>query len=113
MSTNRRKFLRNIALGSGALSLGLPAIAHDNSYEEEALIRSYSTAAGKQRFNMSGYAAPKIERVKIGFIGLGNRGSGAVQRIANIQGIEITALCDKHADRVAKSQTALDKKGIK
>jgi predicted dehydrogenase len=113
MSTNRRKFLRNIALGSGALSLGLPAIAHDNSYEEQALVRSYSSAAGKQRFNMSGYAAPKIERVKIGFIGLGNRGSGAVQRIANIQGIEITALCDKHADRVTKSQTALDKKGLK
>ena len=28
----------------------------------------------KQRFNMSGYAAPKIEKVRIGIIGLGNRG---------------------------------------
>jgi predicted dehydrogenase len=113
MATDRRKFLRNITLGSGALSLGLPALAADHSYEEQALMRSYESALGRQRFNMSGYAAGKIDIVRIAFIGLGNRGSGAIQRISNIQGIDIVALCDKHADRVTKSQGTLEKKGIK
>jgi predicted dehydrogenase len=69
-------------------------------------------ASGKQRFNMCGYAAPKIDKVRIGFIGLGMRGADAVQRIAYIGGIEIKALCDKYEDRVTKSQAALEKRGL-
>ena len=30
--------------------------------------------AHKQRFNMCGYAAPKVETVRIGIIGIGRRG---------------------------------------
>ncbi len=32
-----------------------------------------------QKFNMSGYAAPALPVVRVGFIGLGDRGSGAVE----------------------------------
>ena len=112
MSTNRRKFLRNIALGSGAVAAGLTSWAMPDSANEEALLRTYDWAAERQRFNMSGYAAPKIDKVRIAFIGLGMRGSGAVQRISNIDGIEIKAICDKMEDRVAKSQEVLVKKGF-
>jgi len=36
-------------------------------------------------FNMSGYAAPALEKVCIGFVGLGNRGPNAVERMSRIE----------------------------
>src|SRR5690606_8973897 len=62
--------------------------------------------------NMCGYAAPKLETVRIGFIGLGMRGPGAVTRMARIEGVEIKALCDKDASRAAKAQEILAKQGL-
>jgi predicted dehydrogenase len=100
MNPTRRKFLRNISLGAGALATGLEARS-----EEAAM------PTAPARFNMCGYAAPKIDKVRIGIIGLGQRGSGAVERLSFIEGVEITALCDKYPDRVEKSQAVLKKMG--
>lgn len=108
MTSNRRDFLRNVTLGTGAIATGLPAFAaNDNSIENAAMQRA--AVAG---FNMSGYAAPKIETVRIGFVGLGNRGPGAVTRISHIEGVEIKALCDKRPERVANAQKILEKAGL-
>jgi predicted dehydrogenase len=60
---------------------------------------------------MCGYAAPKLNIVRIGIVGLGMRGSGAVERLSYIDGVEITALCDKYPDRVTKAQKTLEKMG--
>lgn len=54
---------------------------------------------------MSGYNAPKLNKVRIGFIGLGNRGPGAVNRMSHIEGVEIKGLCDirrKNAEAIQK-----------
>lgn len=51
-------------------------------------------------FNMSGFAAPALEKVRIGFVGLGNRGPGAVVRMSKIEGVEIKALCDLRPERI-------------
>ncbi|MEA4919148.1 Gfo/Idh/MocA family protein [Proteiniphilum sp.] len=59
-----------------------------------------------------GLVAPKIDTVRVGFIGLGMRGPGAVQRFTHIPGTKIIALCDLHADRVEKAQGILDKAGL-
>lgn len=56
-----------------------------------------------QQFNMHGFSAPNLDRVRIGFIGVGSRGSGTVQRLANIEGVEITALCDLLPGNVQKA----------
>lgn len=66
--------------------------------------------AGQQ--HVVGMVTPKLEKVRVGFIGLGMRGPGAVERFANIPGVEIKALCDLHADRVEKSQQILKKAGL-
>ena len=108
MKSNRRKFLRNISLGTGALTIGLPSFAKvKNEKEKKDEIVDY----GKQQFNMCGYAAPKLDTVRIGIVGLGMRGSGAVERLSYIDGVEITALCDKYPDRVGKAQKTLEKMG--
>lgn len=99
MSSNRRKFIRNISLGAGVLATGLESSA---SIKHPSEIKSSS-------FNMSGFAAPKLDIVRIGIVGLGQRGSGAVERLSYIDGVEITALCDKYPDRVTAAQKTLEK----
>lgn len=53
-----------------------------------------------------------IPVVRVGFIGLGMRGPGAVKRFAHIPGVEIKALCDIRPDRVDISQQILRDKGL-
>ena len=79
MKSNRRKFLRNLSLGTGALSIGIPSLAKIEPNEEGI---NAVPDHGKQSFNMSGYAAPKMDVVRIGIVGLGMRGPGAVQRLS-------------------------------
>lgn len=59
-----------------------------------------------------GLTTPKIETVRVGFIGLGQRGPAAVRRFTHIPGVEIVALCDLHADRVEKTQKILESAGL-
>ena len=109
MASNRRDFLRNTILGTGMLATGFAS--HASSPESEANSSGRSKKP-KQQFNMSGYAAPKLDKVRIGFVGLGQRGPGAVERMSYIEGVEITALCDQYDDRVEKMQRLLEKQGL-
>ena len=109
MDKNRRKFLRSIAVGGGVLATGMPSLAAYNGASDEQVERSQQRETKGARFNMSGYAAPKIETVRIGIVGLGQRGSDAVERLSYIDGVEIVALCDKYPDRVAAAQKTLEK----
>ena len=53
------------------------------------------------------YAAPPLDTVRIGFIGLGMRGPGAVERMCQIDGTKIVALCDVEQDRVESASGIL------
>ena len=59
-----------------------------------------------------GLTTPQLDTVRVGFIGLGMRGPGAVARFAHIPGAQIVALCDLHPERVEKTQLILDKAGL-
>jgi len=109
MQSNRRKFLRGVALGTGALATGLPVFAKVKTDEEDRIPDSVDH--GYQQFNMCGYAAPKIDNVRIAVIGLGMRGSDAVERLSYIEGAQVTVLCDKIPDRVEAAQKTLEKMG--
>ena len=109
MTSNRRDFLRNTILGTGMLATGLAGHAASLSSESGT---SKSDRHHKQRFNMSGYAAPKLDKVRIGFVGLGQRGPGAVERMSYIEGVEIVGLCDQYEDRVEAMQKLLEKQGL-
>ncbi|MBA4411506.1 MAG: Gfo/Idh/MocA family oxidoreductase [Bacteroidota bacterium] len=109
MASNRRDFLRNTLLGTGMLATGIASHAVSPNLETNAERKGKNQ---KQRFNMSGFAAAKLEKVRIGFIGLGQRGPGAVDRMSFIEGVEIVGLCDQYNDRVEKCQKVLEKKGL-
>jgi hypothetical protein len=100
MSNNRRDFLK--LAGLGLITATVPATGAMASL---SLPKGFSRS---QRFNMCGYAAPKLDKVRIGFIGLGMRGPGAVHRMSKIEGVEISALCDIRPEAVAKVKKDLE-----
>ena len=59
-----------------------------------------------------GLITPKLDTVRVGFIGLGMRGPGAVERFTHIPGTKIVALCDLYEERVEKTQAILDRAGL-
>lgn len=67
-------------------------------------------APGQQ--SVLGLAVDPIEVVRVGFVGLGMRGPGAVERFTHLDGIEIKALCDLLPERVESSQKILADKGL-
>lgn len=98
---SRKDFLKLTGLaglaGTGVFTTGNQHRRHDNPFHPDHT----------QNFNMSRYAAPKLDRVRIGIIGIGNRGSGAVRRLSRIEGTEITALCDLIPEKVESALETL------
>ncbi len=102
MKKNRRTFLK---IGSLA---GLSALSGWSS-ESTGATRRTNTTRNPANVNMSGYAAPALDTVRIGFVGLGNRGPGAVVRMSKIEGVEIKALCDLRPERIRHVEQLLEK----
>lgn len=81
---SRRELLQATAATGAALALSSKAKPH--------------MAVPKQKGkSVAGYAAPKMDRVRAGFIGVGARGSGHVAQMLLLEGVEIKAICDNHA----------------
>lgn len=45
---------------------------------------------------MQGFVAPKLDRVRAAFIGVGARGSGHVAQMLLLDGVDVVAICDTH-----------------
>ena len=59
-----------------------------------------------------GLTVPAMDTVRVGFVGVGMRGSSAVERYTYIPGVRINALCDVEADRVENAQKTLEDRGF-
>jgi hypothetical protein len=101
MKTNRRDFLKL----TGLVGVGLTGarITGCTATEEPFKLNQ------RQSFNMSGYAAPKLEIVRIGVIGLGGRGMEAIRRLRRIGGVNITAISDMEPNRINLALESLAK----
>ncbi|NVK49448.1 MAG: Gfo/Idh/MocA family oxidoreductase [Cyclobacteriaceae bacterium] len=103
-SNRRREFLKSAsAAGMGFFGLGNVAAQSQSLLPWEA---QYGNER-EQLFNMCGYAAPKLDIVRVGIVGLGMRGPGAVDRLSKIEGVEIKALCDLLPERAEKAKQSL------
>lgn len=113
MKNNRRNFLKITGMASVGMTgvgvLPLNAYASDAGIKQKFRVtEKYARKKHKQLFNMSGYAAPKLETVRIGFIGLGNRGPAAVLRMSKIEGVEIKALCDLRPEKAEEAKKKIE-----
>jgi len=113
---NRRTFIQASGAGiAGAGVAGASILAgRPKAAEQSALdhIRQQSQRQRAQRFNMSGYRAPRINTVRIGFIGLGSRGPGHARNMSLLEGIEIKALCDLVPDEAEKARKGIEFAGF-
>ncbi len=80
-------------------------------YREDGIIKTLVPKRAEGQENMLAYAAPAMDKVRVGVIGLGMRGPGAVKRFCFIEGAEVTALCDIEKDRVENAAQILADNG--
>ncbi len=99
MRNNRRDFLKStgiagIGLAGASVLNGCAATKTTGADSHLSHIREQAVKSHTQRFNMHGYAAPKLDRVRIGYIGIGIRGAETVMLTSHIEGVDIKAVCD-------------------
>src|SRR3954468_16601315 len=90
---DRRDFLK---LGGTAIAAGAAAVRSD-----------VSLGAQTQAAPSSALAAPAIETVRIGYVGIGGQGSGHVRNLLKIPGCRITAVCDVRPERTEWAAKAI------
>ena len=94
MKTNRREFLTGLALSTGA-----------------GLLTGCATAKGRVDTALGApmrafRCAPMKNGIRVGVVGVGSRGFGAVTRLMQVPGLRITAICDireAYADKAAQA----------
>ena len=104
-------FAAMLALGtlpSGAQSLSPSTKWHWD--KGTIVVESPERPAGQK--DVINLTTPAMKQVRVGFVGLGMRGPGAVERFTYIPGVEIVALCDYEQGRAEKCQEYLKKAGL-
>ena len=98
MKQNRREFLMNTAwMGAAAMAAGCINKAN-----------AVSTGVGAP---MHGFRVAPMKVVRVGFIGIGSRGSAAVHRIAQIPGCVVTGLADINPKQLDANKAWLKEHG--
>jgi len=98
---SRRDFL----FGSACMGLGAAAMATQTT--------SCVTLSPGTSKSVMGLKTKAIPVIKVGIVGLGQRGPGAVDRLSKIEGVEIVAVCDLIKDRAERQKDKLVKAGKK
>ena len=112
MKNNRRVFLKMAGIaGLGAAGSGFGIVKDDSTGSlniRTTWQNKYAVQTHQQHFNMSGYTAPKIPVIRVGIIGLGNRGSTQIDSIIRIEDVEIKALCDLRPEKAEAARKKLE-----
>ena len=88
MDSSRREFLKTTAAAGVGTAVGasLPPAHSPLPARDGTLL----------------FRAPPMDRVRIGFVGVGGQGSSHVENLLTLQGVEIKALCDIVPEKVTK-----------
>jgi len=95
--SDRRDFLRTAAAGTLGLHLATRA--------------RQLLAEGPPPPEPTLFAAPPLETVRVGFVGVGHQGSSHVENFLKIDGVEVSAICDINPAKVAKMQALVTDAG--
>ncbi len=102
--SDRREFLKRGAVAGVGLMVGRGAPA-------DGAVPGAGRAGGDPSY-AAGFAAAALERVRIGFVGVGLQGGSHVENFLRIPGVEIVAICDvdePRAREVASWVTGADR----
>jgi hypothetical protein len=101
-----RRLLLGSAAATGALATGIGAAAPAASAAGQAPRRK----PGQKTMIGVPFAAHRT--VRVGVIGLGNRGASMITGWAAVPGCTVTAVCDIRADRAERAADRLESKGV-
>jgi predicted dehydrogenase len=107
---DRKKFL-NAILGSSAL-MALPSSAFSKGNEAEAIKELIAKKSKDTKGSMLGFKVDPIKKVRVGMIGLGNRGKTLLEMFEYLiskNSAEIVALCDIREKNVQLAEEKLAK----
>ena len=114
-NNSRRDFLKMAALGGAALGLtSIPGVAAAKAFATGTTtdIKKTGILHPSKGKSVMGLACAPLKTVRIGLIGLGMRGSGAVDRLMQIEGVQLKAFCDVVPENVKSGNKQLAKAGI-
>ena len=77
------------------------------------LARSAAEAQPAEPNTVVGMAFEPREKVRLGLVGCGGRGSGVLKEFLAVEGVEVTAVCDVVKDAALKAQAAVERAGHK
>ena len=101
-----------------ALSLGFIVQGCSSTKQSASIAKNLKSIETKTPIRPAGqkdmlaFAAPKIPVVRVGFIGLGMRGPGAVERWTKIPNTKVVALADLRPERVEVGQKILSNNNL-
>lgn len=93
--SDRRDFLKSAAAGTLGLHFAQRAAGAEPSVAPEPVL----------------FAAPPLDPVRVGFVGVGHQGASHVENFLRIEGVEITAICDLNPAKVGQMQEVVTKAG--
>ena len=110
-SVQRREFLKTVAAaGVAAAATSIGSIARGagpiDPAEPPANTAASPAVPARKGKSVAGLAGPKMDAVRIGVIGVGNRGTGDLGELLLMDGVEIRAICDVVESKVARARTA-------
>ena len=91
--TTRRDFFKG-AFGLPIMAATALAYGTENNLRDDVEETKLIMKGRKSAFNMAKYAAPAISNIRVGYIGMGNRGRASMQRLSQMEGVEIKAIAD-------------------
>ncbi|CAN5867368.1 Gfo/Idh/MocA family oxidoreductase [soil metagenome] len=92
---DRREFLKQTAAAGVGLALGTSGGCAMQPHPRSGALPTPSAEL---------FAAPPLETVRIGFVGVGHQGTSHVQNFLGIEGVEIKAICDINPANLARAQ---------
>jgi predicted dehydrogenase len=112
VDNSRRSFLKQSGIsGAGLIGIGSGMNFVRSGYPSDGGIKDLDNGPHRQRFNMCGYAAPKLDVVRIGFIGLGQRGPGHMMNMTRVEGAQVAAVCDIRPEYANRARARAEKRG--
>lgn len=107
--SDRRNFIKTLAGGMFALGMGPALFGRGRGKLDYPGLDTPLRPRGNK--SVMGFRCEPLDRVRIGIIGIGMRGSGAVERLLKVEGAEITAVCDVIPDRAQWAQKTVSEAG--
>lgn len=100
-SLNRRDFLKKSSAAGVGMALGSMSRGEGLSLRPPVL----STEP------IDHLVTPPMEKVRVGYVGVGSQGSGHWRNLLRIEGVELTAVCDIREERIAWAQEQCEEAG--